>query len=176
MSDNNGCVSVDAEGIAEGFRDLDRKLIARRPPQIRWGPVFLGIKSDPKKRGKHWDDKDRIEWLQKFSRTMNHAAHLIQSERNELGRLCKLKEQQLHQMQEAVDRNNKMLQSQVLKMNEDRQEFLKAIAELKADVRRLTTENAEMEFGIEQCEEMTGLGHGLTDDERKSLKHNGNLD
>lgn len=62
---------------------------------------------------------------------MNHAASLIQTERNQLNKLCELKEQQIEKMKEAMDANNNMLQSEIAKINEERQKFNQSKTGLK---------------------------------------------
>ena len=62
---------------------------------------------------------------------MNHAASLIQDERNQLNKLCELKEQQIEKLKAAMDQNNGMLQSEVAKINEERQKFNESKAGLK---------------------------------------------
>ena len=68
---------------------------------------------------------------------MNHAAYLIQRERNQLNDLIHKKEKMLIQMQEAVNKNNDMLQSEVTKMNAQRQGYNKHVAELNQKIREL---------------------------------------
>ena len=106
--------------IAQGFHKLDDKLIVARPPKISWGMIYQGSSNE-----------EKIEYLEKLASTMNHAASLIQDERNQLNKLCELKEQQIEKLKEAMDANNLMLQSEVTKINEERQKFNQSKAGLK---------------------------------------------
>jgi hypothetical protein len=112
--------------IAKGFHKLDDNLITNRPPKIKWGEIYKGF-----------TDKEKITYLEKLASSMNHAAHLIQSERNELGRLCELKEQQIIKLKEAMDKNMLMLQTEMTKINEERQRFNKEVLCLNQRIREL---------------------------------------
>ena len=112
--------------IAKGFHKLDDNLISKRPPKIKWGNIYQGF-----------TDKEKVEYLEKLASTMNHAAHLIQGERNKLLKLCDLKEGQIIKMKEAMTQNMNMLQTEVTKMNEQRQGFNKEVARLNQNIREL---------------------------------------
>ena len=116
----------EQEYMHKGFERLDDNLISRRPPKIRWGKQFLEM-----------TDARKIEYLQKLASTMNHAAALIQEERNHLGALCEKKEEQLIKLDESVRRNNEMLQFEVTRMNEQRQGYNQHVAKLNARIREL---------------------------------------
>ena len=110
--------------VGAGFHRLDDNLIEQHPPMIDWGQLVRQMGS-----------KEQIRYYQRIASAMNHAAYLIQNERNELQTLCMKKENQLKSMDAAVRANNLMLQSEVSRMNTDRQEMLKTIARLKAELR-----------------------------------------
>ncbi len=112
--------------IAQGFHRLDETLIEKRPPKISWGRIY-----------KDMTDQKKIEYLEKLASTMNHAASLIQGERNELNNLCELKENQLGKMKEAMDQNMNMLQTEVTKMNEQRQGFNAEVGRLNKIIKDL---------------------------------------
>ena len=73
----------------------------------------------------------------KFAEAMNHAADTVQKERDRLGELAEIKEDKLMQMQSMLDANNRMLQQQVTKMNEDKQLMNDHTAKLTARIREL---------------------------------------
>lgn len=103
---------------------LDSHLLEKNPPKIRWGGVYLLMSNEGK-----------IDYLQKLASTMNHAAWLIQGERDQLITLCELKEKQLLSQQESVRQNNEMLHTEVEKMNAQRQSYNKEIARLNQVIR-----------------------------------------
>ena len=106
--------------IAKGFHKLDDKLLVVKAPKITWGRIYQSSSNE-----------EKIDYLEKLASTMNHAASLIQDERNQLNKLCELKEQQIEKLKEAMDANNTMLQSEVAKINEERQKFNESKAGLK---------------------------------------------
>ena len=112
--------NMEADFIAQGFHKLDSKLLTRRPPKIAWGEIYKGF-----------TDAEKIEYLEKLASTMNHAAALIQDERNELLTLCELKEGQLQQMSKAMLANDSMLHGEVEKINAERQLFNESKSGLK---------------------------------------------
>ncbi len=118
--------------IEQGFRKLDSNLIVEKPPKIKWGPRY-----------KESDIDIKLIYLENIASVMNHAAYLIQNERNQLLELCTKKEQQLVAMTKNIDANNQMIQSEVTRMNEDRQKFNAAIAGLKTKIRELEHGNLD---------------------------------
>lgn len=100
----------DSDFIGEGFHKIDERLLVNRPPKIQWG-----------KRYEAWPIERQLDYTQKLAASMNHAAHLIQLQRDELNTLCGLKEQQLEKMTKALDANNNMIQQQMTEMNEHKQ-------------------------------------------------------
>lgn len=113
--------------VAAGFERLDPELIKRRAPKIKWGRLYGNM-----------SDGAKIRYLEKLAATMNHAAYLIQEERNKLGMLCDLKEKQLVKLSEAVRVNNEMLQHEVTRMNEQRQGYNTEVIRLNARIRELS--------------------------------------
>lgn len=106
--------------IAEGFKRItDEDLAVRNPPKIRWGDKY-----------KAWDDKKKIEYLEKLANSMNHAVSLLQDERDQLNKLCEMKEGQLVKLSEALKQNNEMLHHEITRMNKEKQGLNARIKEL----------------------------------------------
>jgi len=112
--------------IAAGFKRLDRELITDRPPKIQWGMLY-----------KNFNSTEKIEYLEKLASSMNHAAYLIQEERNSLLKLCDMKDKQVNAMKVAMQQNMDMLQSEITKMNDDKRQSNKAVADLNKRIREL---------------------------------------
>ncbi len=121
---NNGHRPFDTLG--EGFYKIDERFVLRRPPKIKWGLIYQ------KKT-----DLEKIQHLEKLASAMNHAAQLIQEERDNFGRLCEIKEKELIVAKQMLNQNNKILQTEITRMNEERQFYNRAIAELKRQVEEL---------------------------------------
>ena len=110
--------------VGAGFHRLDDNLLEQHPPRIKWGQLYRDM-----------DHVGQILYLERLASAMNHAARLVQNERNALQVLCMQKEKQLISLSESVAANNEMLQTEVTRMNEDRQKMLKTIARLNAELR-----------------------------------------
>ena len=131
MSDNGSKDRKQDDLTDAGFIKLDDQVVHRlHPPKIKWGKLY-GEKTDEQK----------ITYLEKLAASMNHAAGLIQSERNELGRICEKKEEQLIKMSEAMKQNNVMLQQEVTRMNSKQQDFNTVVARLNQKIRELERGN-----------------------------------
>lgn len=119
-------MNKEEDFIGEGFHKIDNKYIEKRPPRIQWGKKYLS-----------WSDDKKIEYLEKFARSMNHAAYLVQSERDQLNKLCGLKEEQIGSLNKSMADNMNMLQHEVTRMNEQRQSYNTEVARLNKKVREL---------------------------------------
>ena len=116
--------------MVEGFHKLDDHLLDRKPPKIIW---LKGYKDR--------EDKSKVIYLEKLASTMNHAAKLISVERDKLVKLMVVKEKQLEKMTEQVAANNHMLQSEVTRMNKQKQGFHAEISGLNKRIRELESEH-----------------------------------
>lgn len=116
--------------IGTGFHKIDSKYVSTKAPKIAWGILFLA-----------WSDRKKVVYLQKFASSMNHAAFLLQEERSELNRLCILKEQQIVKLNNAMMNNNAMLQSEVTKINAERQSFNAEAVKLNRQIRELSNDH-----------------------------------
>jgi hypothetical protein len=116
----------ETDYVSPDFKKLEDRLVSKNPPRIKWGAKYL-----------EWDDKRKIQYLEKLASSMNQAAFIVQGERNQLNEICELKEEQLNKMTEAVRANNMMLQQEVTKMNEQRQSYNKHVSGLNAKIREM---------------------------------------
>lgn len=110
--------------MVEGFHELDSHLLEPNAPKIAWGEKY-------KKMTHH----DQVRYLKNIASAMNHAAYLIQNERNDMIDLCRKQEEQIKIQQEAVDQNNLMLTTEITKMNELKQKYNAEIARLNQVIR-----------------------------------------
>jgi hypothetical protein len=127
MTNNAQKIVEEIDEIAEGFRKVP---VVMLPPNIKWGEEF-----------KEWDDEKKISYLMKFCEAMNHAAATIQDERNALGELLEKKEDRIQQLEAALEANNLMLQTEITKMNEDKQKRNAHVIELNKRIRELESGN-----------------------------------
>ena len=121
MSKDNG-----QDFIADGFYIIDEKYVEHKPPKIKWGHTY-----------KAWTKEEKIKYLEEFACSMNQAAFLVQCERDQLNAFLQVKENQLRKMSKAMAQNSEMLQSEVTKMNEQRQGFNATVKKLDAEIKEL---------------------------------------
>ena len=114
--------------VGAGFHKVES--IKTHPPKIKWGKLYQDSPIDK-----------RLAFAEKLAAAMNHAAFLIQEERDELAKLCEKKEAQIEAMHEALQQNNNMIQTQITKMNAQMQEAAKRSASLQSRIRQLENGN-----------------------------------
>ncbi len=116
--------------IAVGFHKLDDNIIEKRPPKIKWGVIYRNM-----------DDNEKIRYLENLASVMNHAAFIIQNERNQLGELCEKKEEQIKALNKRANDASLMLQHEITRMNEKTQGYHSDIAKLNQKIRDLESGN-----------------------------------
>jgi seryl-tRNA synthetase len=119
-----------ADEIYDNTVGLKRVEAVELPPKILWGEIFQS-----------WDLEKKLDYLTKFAEAMNHAADLIQNERNALIKLVELKEKEIEQVKPMMEANLQMLQNEITKMNKYKQETHKTIAKLNARIKELERGN-----------------------------------
>jgi hypothetical protein len=153
----------DDTDLVSGFKRLPENVIEKRPPKIRWGRIYKGEVYDPYKSTssivvpKHfvtcstqkrhqesavvnkyfWTDADRLNYAEQLASTMNHAADLMQQERNTLNELIKQKEQLVIQSSRQLSENNNMLQQEVTRMNQYKKDMQLHAKKLNQEIKEL---------------------------------------
>lgn len=117
-----------------GFHKLDSSVISLKPQKIKWGKLYQAF-----------TDKEKIEYLEKLACTMNHAAYLIQEERNNKLILVDKKDVLIESLKKNLDANNEMIQKQMTKQNEDKQKFNDAY-------KKLNDINKQLEKELTKCQ------------------------
>jgi len=107
-----------------GFVPIDKKYISARAPKVKWGEIYS-----------RWPEDKKVEYLEKLAASQNEAAARIMAERDELNKLCALKEEQLTKMEKQVRVNNDMLQQQVTAMNQERQDYNAQLMQLSVELK-----------------------------------------
>ena len=118
--------------LVEGFHRLDDHLLDRKAPKLT---LMSGFHDK--------DQATQVRYLLNLAATMNHAAKLISEERDELVKKMVLKEQQLEEQSAAMENNLSMLQTEVTRMNEQKQGFHEEVRRLSARVRELESGNLD---------------------------------
>ena len=112
-----------------GFKELKPAKGQRKdPPKIKWGKDF-----------KSWKQERKIMWLQELASSMNHAADMMQRERDALQVVLFKKENLIIEKQKQLDETSKMLNEAYGEFNKEKQILLERIQEheqMIADLRR----------------------------------------
>lgn len=111
--------------VGAGFKKVEH--FSPTPPKIKWGRLY----------NEKWDDGKKISYLEKLAAAMNHAAEMIQNERDELIELCEKKDAQVKQMEEAVRQNNDLLQQEITRINAQKNAAATEVSRLNARIREL---------------------------------------
>lgn len=93
-------------------------------PQINWGADFDAL-----------DDKQKVLYMKKFSSSMNHAANLIQIERNILAHDIKTMRSMFTSAEDAVANQKKIMVTSILTNNAAAQQSNNEIIELKRQLK-----------------------------------------
>ena len=129
MSDTDAkqdAISPQDDLLVEGFHRLDDNVVELNAPRLHESEV---LRAKPVEA--------RVRYWRRLAATMNHAAMLLQDQRNELSHHITQKEKQLEQMAAAVESNNQALQAEVTRMNEQRQSWNDEARRLNARIREL---------------------------------------
>jgi hypothetical protein len=114
----------------EGYAKLEpiagRK---KHAPRIAWGTVYQS-----------WSDPQKVEFLEKFGASMNHAADLLQKERNALLATCARQEDLLKRAALDQAANAELLQRQITTHNEETQTLSREVVALQAEAKAMAAE------------------------------------
>lgn len=136
MIDDNDTQYPDSEPLAMG----DLKAIKRHPnmqspaPKIRWGKKY-----DAMPIGR------RLDRAEKVANAMNHAADVLQTERNKLIEVCKAQEAQLVAAKAEQTIAQELLQTEMDRHNAEKQELYQQVAVLQKDTKAQAKHIAKLE-------------------------------
>jgi exonuclease VII small subunit len=105
-----------------------------KPPNINWGFEF-----------ENWKTARQLRYLKKLACAMNHAADLLQQERDELNRILFKKEQIIKDIYKKYADQTDLLNAELSTFNKNKQELLER-------VQNLDRQNAVLRKTIEDLE------------------------
>ncbi len=112
--------------VGAGFKKIDPKYLEDNAPKVDWDKILHRKTTEQK-----------LLYLKKFSSSMNYAASMISIERDQMTRFLLKKEMQLKKLMKMMDENNAMLQTEVTRMNSDRQKYNEHVANLNREIKAL---------------------------------------
>jgi hypothetical protein len=120
-------------------------------PKIKWGDTYKGLVKD-KAKGRCWTDKDRLDYAERLASSMNHAADILQQERDKLLATVAHLEEQLKANAKAYKDQGNLMHSEIGAAGAEKQELYELIVTLRKHVkaqaikvRTLTKQIKEME-------------------------------
>jgi len=127
MNDHRKEPDLVVDQPPEGFKALNPALNGKqiRTPQIAWGHEY-----------KAWPDRRKIIYLEKLASSMNHAADVLQQERNRGHEVIEHLKKQLKASTERHAKEIAVLHQRFQDFNEGRQVLLRKNVELEELVRR----------------------------------------
>lgn len=106
----------------EAMKDIERlPAMQSRAPDIRWGGEF-----------ESWGLRRQRDFAMRLASSMNHAADMLQQERNKLLELCKKQERLLESAQDGYRNQGQLMNNELGKANAEKQELYKQIVNLQA--------------------------------------------
>ena len=81
--------------------------------------------------------EERFIYFHKLASSLNHAAQKIQGERDFLNKVLFEKERQIKSLQEEIEKNIKMIRSQLSNSNKQTQELLEENQALRKEIKEL---------------------------------------
>lgn len=130
---DDGIDYADAE--PDGLGDL--KAIKRingmkaHAPKIRWGDDYLA-----------WPVERRLDYAERMAAAMNHAADVLQQERQSLIDLAQRQEAQIVALQREAEGTTLRLHTELQREGEEKQSLYARIVELTAEVKALSRRKA----------------------------------
>lgn len=103
-------------------------------PQILWGDEY-----------KSWPMDRRLSYAEKLASSMNHAADLLQVERDRLVELLRRKDDQMKGLFVKLERQGELIQKELEKANAEKQELYSEIGKLRDALRKCQLRVKELE-------------------------------
>lgn len=106
----------------------------RIAPKIRWGDIYRGKEFDLDKK-RFWDDRDRLKFAERLASSMNHAADVLQTERNKLLEVLAHQEKQLKENAKAYAGQGDLMHAELGNADAEKQKLYRQIVALTKQVK-----------------------------------------
>ena len=134
MSEKNGNSKANGEGthypdlppaVLGNLKKIERlPAMLDSPPKVRFGSEYLG-----------WTLTKRLQYAEQLAHSMNHAADILQQERNALSVVAIHQEDQIKHLVGQFSQQSDLMAKLTGESNEAKQGFMREIVELRAQVR-----------------------------------------
>lgn len=116
----------------------------RIAPKIRWGDMYRGKEFDGDK-GRFWNDRDRLRFAERLACSMNHAADVLQTERNNLLEIMVHQEKQLKENAKAYVGQGDLMHAELGSADAEKQKLYRQIVALTKQVKGQAKRIKELE-------------------------------
>jgi len=128
------------EGEMEGMKKIIRHpRMQQRAPKINWGSTYNA-----------WEVKKRLRYAEELANSMNHAADILQQERNKLLKICQAQENQLKQYGEKYEAQGGLMSRELADADKEKQELYQQIVDLGKQIKQRDRTIAKLEKKIEE--------------------------
>lgn len=138
MNDDKDLYYEDLDAPDGGMGDLKEikriKGMSKHAPPISWGEEYRG-----------WPIEQRLEYAEKLASAMNHAASVLQDERNKLIEVVKKQEEQLKHNANAYLSQGNLMHKELGSADVEKQQLYQEIVNLKQKTRVLAKRVKELE-------------------------------
>lgn len=150
MTDKQKSEDVNDDGTNINYLDLEPdtlgnlKSIKRLPamknvaPKIQWGIVYLD-----------WPIKKRLKYAEKLAASMNHAADVLQQERNKLVKIALQQEEQLKANIKTYAKQGEIIHQELVNTDAEKQKLYQKIVILSRKVKQQAIQIKELEDKFE---------------------------
>lgn len=116
----NDPANLEPDGLGE-LKSIKRiPGMLKHAPTIRWGDDYHAKPVE-----------ERLKYAEKLASSMNHAADILQTERNKVIEVAHIQEEQIRQLQRQVTQQNELTQQIVARANTEKQQLNKTIVDVQ---------------------------------------------
>lgn len=117
----------------EGQGDVKKveRVPTKKVHMIAWGEEY-----------KSWPVERRLEFAEKLASSMNHAADLLQQERNELLKIARAQDEQLKANSKSFAGQGQLIHKELAAADAEKQTLYQEIVDLKQQIKNLQAEAA----------------------------------
>lgn len=132
-------VSVEnAPPMSEDLAPIKKPSNFHKAPPIKWGEAFDKM-----------SEEQQINYLKQLASSMNHAADLLQKERNELAQRLNVEQQKNENAQKAVDIQKRVSADNITQSNQQIQELAQQLVDAQQQNRELAREVKNLRLQVE---------------------------
>lgn len=94
------------------------------PPKIKWGKEYLS-----------WPDKRKLFYAERLACSMNHAADILQKERDKIIKISIHLEKQVEQLKQSYDQQVDLMHKKMVDFNAEKQKLFREIKTAKRELK-----------------------------------------